>query len=458
MGIKFLTKEEVQDVAKGALGKTFKEIADKNFNFNNKGTLGQLLERSIFKFANNSKSEPDFVDVGIELKLTPYKKNANGSLSAKERLVLNIIDYMEEYKHSFETSHFLFKNRNIELLWYLYEASKSKLDYKITHELYFSLGEKEFKEDLDIIKSDWEFIVDKIKNGKAHELSESDTMYLGACPKGKDKTSTREQPFSDIEAMQRAFCYKVSYMTMLVRKYIAGERIEKVVKKPLKNNTFEEYIIKTVKEYYGKSESQLMKELKIVTNAKNKFSLIFARMLKVNGDIENTEEFLKANIKVKTIRVEINGKIKESMSFPAFKFEDIVNEKWEESSLYNIFENTKFMFVVFRKNDSNEYIFDRVKLWNMPEEVLQGEIKKVWLKTKNVIKSGKIVKNIENGEKETNFPKSTENKYCHVRPHAKNSSDTYVLPIKDELTGAKEYTKQCFWLNNSYIKSIVEEV
>lgn len=301
-------------------------------------------------------------------------------------------------------------------------------------------------------------IINKIKEGKAHELSESDTMYLGACPKGKDKTSLREQPFSDILAMQRAFCYKVSYMTMLVRKYIAGERIEKVVKQPLKNRTFEEYIIEIIKKYYGKTDAQLFKEFKTNTSAKNKYSILFAKMLKVNGDIENTEEFLKANIKVKTIRVENNGRIIENMSFPAFKFEDIVNEKWEESDLYNTFENTKFMFVVFRKNDNNEYIFDRVKLWNMPEEILQGEIKKVWLKTKKVIKSGNIVKSIKNGEKETNFPKSTENKYCHVRPHARNSNDTYVLPTKDELTGAKEYTKQCFWLNRSYIKSIIEEV
>ena len=142
MGVRFLTKKEVQDVAKGALGKTFRELADKDFNYNNKGTLGQLLERSIFKFANNSKSEPDFVDAGIELKLTPYKINDNGSLSAKERLVLNVIDYMKEYKNSFETSHFIFKNRNIELLWYLYEVSKGKLDYRITHELYFSLAEE----------------------------------------------------------------------------------------------------------------------------------------------------------------------------------------------------------------------------------------------------------------------------------------------------------------------------
>ncbi|MBO6119090.1 MAG: restriction endonuclease [Lachnospiraceae bacterium] len=458
MGIRFLTREEVRDAAIGSLGKTFRELKDKNFNYNNKGTLGQLVERSVFKFANNSRPEPDFADAGIELKLTPYKINRDGTLSAKERLVLCLIDYMNEYKYSFENSCFLHKNKSIELLWYLYDKSKNKLDYIITNEMYISLDDKEFEKDAEIIKSDWTFIINKIIDGKAHELSESDTMYLGACPKGKNSSDKIQQPFNDILAMRRAFCYKVSYMTMLVRKYIAGERIEKIVKKPLKNQTFEEYIVKTVKKYYGKSESQLMKKLRIDTNAKNKFSIIFARMLKIDGDIENTEEFLKANIKVKTIRVENDGKIKESMSFPAFKFEDIINEKWEESYLYDTFENTKFMFVVFRKNDRDEYVFDRVKLWNMPEEVLQGEIKKVWLKTKKIIKSGKIVKSIKNGEKETNFPKLTENKYCHVRPHAKNSRDTYILPVNDKLTGAKEYTKQCFWLNNSYIKSIIEEV
>ena len=99
-------------------------------------------------------------------------------------------------------------------------------------------------------------------------------MYLGACPKGKDKTSTRIQPFSDIEAMQRAFCYKLSYMTMLVRKYIANEKVEKVVKKSLKNETFEDYIINIIKKYYGKTDSELSKQFNVTTSAKNKYSML----------------------------------------------------------------------------------------------------------------------------------------------------------------------------------------
>ncbi len=72
------------------------------------------------------------------------------------------------------------------------------------------------------------------------------------------------------------------------------------------------------------------------------------------------------------------------------------------------------------------------------------------------MKNGEIVKRIENGERKTNFPKSTDNNYCHVRPHGKNANDTYPLPIADKLTGANEYTKQCFWLNRNYIKAIIE--
>ena len=52
------------------------------------------------------------------------------------------------------------------------------------------------------------------------KLSEGDTVYLGAASKGSNKYSVRDQPFSDIKAMQRAFSLKQSYMTALVRKYI----------------------------------------------------------------------------------------------------------------------------------------------------------------------------------------------------------------------------------------------
>ena len=81
------------------------------------------------------------------------------------------------------------------------------------------------------------------------------------------------------------------------------------------------------------------------------------------------------------------------------------------------------------------------------------EAKQVWDKTVETINKGKIVKEVtDKGIRKTFFPKKKENRISHVRPHAKNKSDCYNLPVKDKLTKATEYTKHCFWLNASYVK------
>lgn len=66
--------------------------------------------------------------------------------------------------------------------------------------------------DFLIIKEDFRIIQDKVRRGLAHELSEGDTMYLGACRKGQKGDSLRRQPNSEIRAKARAFSLKASYM------------------------------------------------------------------------------------------------------------------------------------------------------------------------------------------------------------------------------------------------------
>lgn len=450
-------RQEIELISKSAIGKSVNDILntevitieDKEAN---KGGLGQLIEKYLFGMDNNSDSEPDFMPAGIELKVTPYKKIKGGKLSAKERLVLNIIDYMTEYKNTFKSSHFWYKNNKIQLLWYLWEANKDKKDLIITHE---KLLELDKNEDLKQIEEDWNFIINKIREGKAHEISEADTMYLGACSKGANALSTREQPFSDIPAMQRAFCFKNSYMTQLVRKYIGDySNVEKILKGT--NDTFNEFVLNIITKYKGKSQNELMKEFNIDTKAKNVNSMLISRMFNVKSKLSETEEFQKAKIIPKTIRIEENGRIKESISFPYFKYTEIVNQDWETSDLREELETTKYMFFIF-KMENGEYIFKGIKLWNMPEIDIETSVMEMWKKTYNTIKTGNIVKSIENGIRKTNFVGMSENNVCHVRPHGRNASDVCKLPVADRLTGATEYTKHCFWINNNYIKRIFDE-
>ncbi len=453
-----LTKEEIEKISEEVVGKTFGELGEFKYNlddFNYKGGMGVLMEENVFQYEANNDANPDFYEAKIELKVTPVKRNKNGTYSAKERLVLNIINYMEEYKNTFETSSFWHKNENLNLMFYLWEEGVPRSDYKIIKHLLYTYPE----EDLLIIKQDWEVIVNKIRNGLAHEISEADTLYLGACTKGANKESVREQPFSEILAKQRAYCLKTSYMTNLVRTRVMDEYTESLISvEELQNKTFEESLYDKIKSFIGKSKTELIKKFGLNPKSKDVIERIFAKMLGIKGKVNDTDEFQKANITCKTIRVNEDNTITESMSFPAFKYKEIILEEWETSTLRNTFSENKYLFVIF-KEKNNEFYFSGIKLWNMPLSILDNEVKSVWDKTVEVIKSGNIVKSVGKTRK-TNFPGMKENGVAHVRPHGRDAKDVFELPVVDRLTGNKTYTKHCFWLNNKYIFRILnmEEV
>lgn len=450
-----LSKEKIEKISEEVVGKTFSELGEFKYNlddFNYKGGMGVLMEENVFQYEANSDANPDFYEAKIELKVTPIRKNKNGTYSAKERLVLNIINYMEEYKNTFETSSFWHKNETLNLMFYLWEEGIPRSDYKIIKHLLYTYPE----EDLLIIKQDWEIIVGKIRSGLAHEISEADTLYLGACTKGANKESVRKQPFSEILAKQRAYCLKTSYMTNLVRTRVMDVHTESIISaKELQSKTFEESLHDKIKPFIGKSKTELISKFGLNSKSKDVIERIFAKMLGINGKVNETDEFQKANITCKTVRVNENNTITESMSFPAFKYKEIILEEWETSTLRNIFSENKYLFVIFKEN-SKEFYFSGIKLWNMPLSILDTEVKSVWTKTVEVIKSGNIVKSVGKTRK-TNFPGMKENSIAHIRPHGRNANDVFELPVADKLTGEKVYTKYCFWLNNKYIERIIND-
>ncbi len=166
------------------------------------------------------------------------------------------------------------------------------------------------------------------------------------------------------------------------------------------------------------------------------------------------EEFEKAEIIVKTVRLKENDLPKEDISFPNFKYEEIVNQDWEDSDFKDVLEH-KFLFVFFQF-ENKKLVLKKVKFWNMPYLDLI-EVEKVWTKTKQIVEKGEIVAAIKTNKKGkeirfTNFPNKKFSSISHVRPHAKDASDVFALPKTDKFTQMNEYTKHCFWLNNAYVK------
>lgn len=446
--------------AKEAEGLTFGEI-DKSgriTNENAKGHLGQIIEESFFGYAINSIAEADFENLGIELKVTPIKTNKNGSISAKERLVLNIINYHNEVTKSFESSSFWSKNQSLLLMLYEWVPEVRRADYRILKSYLHRFSE----EDLEIIKQDWELIVNKIRDGKAHELSEGDTVYLGACTKGATKNSVRSQPFSDIPAMQRAYSLKQSYMSTLARKIVSNEALVPIVDAhQLKSRSFEQILESKFSTYIGKSLSEISRENGITVNTDSKSFLqqFISSLLGIRGtSLKNIEEFSKANFHFKTIRLEKNGIPKEHMSFKNVDFNEWLNQEWEESWLKLNFEETKYLFVVFEYKESEKENPDRylyfkgIKLWNMPMIEIEGRLKEFWISTRKTLRAGVVLEEKPWGKKTrmyNNLPSPGQNGLCHLRPKGRNGADKVQLP------DGQLITKQAFWIDKEYIVKVL---
>jgi DNA mismatch repair protein MutH len=453
--------KSIIEFAKKLKNQTLREacaVEIEKHNYKGKGNFGQILEKFYFGYEPNSDAEPDFKEAGIELKSSPLKTLKNGEFRSKERLVLNIINYLEVHEEEFETSSFWKKNAHLLLVFYLHDKDLNLLDYliKLVDDWKFPT------QDLKIIKRDWEAINQKIKDGRAHELSEGDTFYLGACTKGSTALkSFREQPFNDEKAKQRAYSLKQGYVNHIIANIAQEETAVygKIIEQPEILDTvqsIEELVISKFQPFYGKTAEEIEQSFELDLNRKAKS--YFANLTNAILGIElgqKIEEFEKADIQVKTIRLKENNLPKEDVSFPTFEYQELIETEWEDSDFKTILES-KFFFV-FYQFENDQLILRKVQFWNMPYSDIQ-EAKTVWDRMINTVLKGEIVKVVtDKGVRKTHFPKKSENRISHVRPHAQNAADTYELPVKDKLTGLSEFTKHCFWFNASYIKEEIYE-
>lgn len=455
-------------------GKKNKDYSNPNY----KGGMGNLIEERFFGYRANSSPEADFPEAGVELKATCYDVLKNGSESAGERLVLTMIPYDQEITEDFYASHVWKKCAHILLIYYHRDKTINRLEQRIKDVRLFEIP----LDDLDIIQGDYAKIVSYIQAGKADELSESLTNYLAANTKGKNaekSTVLQFYPRTDPEtgkterhlARKRSFSLKRSYMNTVLHDYVLNKphSDDRILSKSLDDKlSFEERIQTLVKKHVGKTDKELCKELDVEypkdsDKRKGMWAMLAYRMLGVKT--ARAEEFVKANISLRCIRIEANGNIKESLSFAPFKFKELVNETWEESPFRIELEESRFFIVYFKADISGEYRLGGSKFWAMPVKDTEGEAKRCWEETKRIIQEGVRFKfkSHEDGSLwriENNLPGSKTNAVAHVRPHTSKSA--YLLNngyskgdiVKDanELPDGQFMTTQSFWLNRKYLK------
>lgn len=127
------------------------------------------------------------------------------------------------------------------------------------------------------------------------------------------------------------------------------------------------------------------------------------------ANVNRSEEFMKAGLTMKTIRVQHNGNIKEAMSFENIDYMEVAEcDNWYESRLYELF-SSRFMFVIFKEQTANkeDYILDNVFFWTMPPEDLEWA-ETYWMHIRKTYWTTIFLKNIGGKDKTKEIPRTPQ--------------------------------------------------
>lgn len=273
------------------------------------------------------------------------------------------------------------------------------------------------------------------------------------------------QPFSHELAKQRAWELKSSYMTYLINNKIFNQKEQESVVGTARGQKkiFTEIISDKILAYQGFTEKQLYEKFLVNPKAKGKNSTLIRKIIGLTGDIDKTQEFQKANMNLRVIRIDKNGLPKEDSPFKTYNFQELVsNDNWEESQPYQEICSKRFLFVIFKENSQGEFVLDGIKFWGFPDRLVD-EVKRVWQETRKILAEG--IELTKKGNRiSTNLPQSRINKIVFTKIHASNSlyeiepgvfvgkgkeSDTDILP------DGRRITKHSFWFPKRFLKDVL---
>lgn len=447
------SEEYIYEKAEELVGKELSEI-DKSGWLDqkaNKGRIGNMIQSDFFGIPANSIKGPDFIHHGIELKVTPILRMIRGGYSSKERLVLGMINYMEDYKLTFENSGIKEKTKNMLLIFYLHEENVPVKKFRIIKTTPFTLN----LDDENQIKKDYEAIIEKIYKGKAHEISEKQQVILGACTKGAGQgRDWVSQPFSEEQAKSRAYSYKVGYMSAYFRTLMSPENVDHITIP--KEKTFIQVLEETLNRYIGKTTQEIHKEIGYEKSEKSKsyrFSLISSMFETKGSNVNQTQEFIKNGYAIKTVTNRLKNAKNQDMSFPNVDFTEIYNDDFENSTWHSYFNETTYVLAVWNEYADEKYKFEKYVYWN-PDEDFLNQAENLYNRIKSMLENDEIEVYNENKTKhegwKDNLPKKDEYSPFQIRP--KGSGESVII----KLPNGQLIKKKSVMINKDYIRKIIQ--
>lgn len=440
------TEEEIQEHARKLKGKRLRDVVPASGRVSeskpgDKGAVGQLVERA-FGLPRSSDQRPDFGSAGIELKVVPLKKSAR-SVRSKERTSVTMIDYKTLVDETWPKAKVRKKLEKVLFVFYYHVDKGNPLDTTIEETVLW----KPEGDLLPQLENDWAVVQQKVWKGLAHEISEGDGRVLGAATKGAGGGKLVDQPKNPaIRAKPRAWALKPALTTWIYEKKRSGGKSVVSLRDALKlkaTESFEDAVLRRLKTYEGKTLAQVAKTLGVpLSRAKSGAAVLVRRAIGVLDDKASIEEFKERGIQIKIVPISPSGRPYEAMSFPKFNHMEVWKEEWEESDLLQQLDRMLIIPLIRseRGTAKEKQVWGRAFFWSPTADQLNG-IECEWRD---------YGRRIQAGEAKT-LPGSSQTKYIHVRPHARDSRDTEQAPRVGQVV------KKCFWLNPDFIARIVKE-
>ena len=476
----FNTEKELLSFFRKFKGKNLSELKnllsdeiDSKINAN-KGIAGQIFEGLTGRVPNSSPM-PDIEELGIDLKVLPLREGLKkNSFVSKERSKLKAVNYKKLLTDKWETAYVRKKIDKILFNVYHHPAGYrfdelEQLEY--IDSFIFNLDERREQND---IRKDWEKLKNEVCSLKAHNISEKMFKTLSASTSGIGRLVDYHQ--NAPPAKERSHSFKNAFMTTLWKEYDKNDYASDVV---IDEGDFVSFITNKIDNTIkGKMISELLNNYEFSSKSppKNIVNSVLNDIIGIKKG-KKIREFDLNDIVLKTVPVNPDtGNLYESMSFPKMSLRDLLFQEWDnydeensdESALKTeLVKNLIFIPIYKRKlkkgkkyvfEDSLKWKFGKPIHWTADAYTLEA-IKKEWIGCKKLVmdnrvetkpytqKNGKIIQ-------KNNLLKSSQSEYIHIRPHTSDSSNIDI-PYYNHTNGKISISWQSFWLNKSFVKTII---
>jgi DNA mismatch repair protein MutH len=435
-------------------------------NRKGKGVAGQMLHAWFGVGENDSRSEPDLLNVkmpdgrtaGIEIKVVPLKA-VRGGIRVKERCKVTSIEYTSLLGETWSVSRARHKLLVTLFIYYHYAGAKNWPDSTVDRVVCWQLEKSPARH---TIESDWERTWHFVRDGRAHEISEGQAAILGASTAGAGKASKWvAQPTNpSVKARKRAFALKPAFLQTaygLDKDPSAYERIPTSGVRD-RDTDVRDVLLRRLGRYVGRRLEDIADDLGIpdiaATGAqrpKHAASLLIKRVLGAMSDDKKLLELEALGIKPKTIPARYpDMKPFEAMSFPAMKLVEFAEETWEDSDLRAHLENI-LMIPLFRREREDDYresLLGKPFFWT-PIGREEDAIAREWRLFNKEVRQGRAAYTRVNGRRVSSLTPASATTYIHLRPKGKDGSEDDIDPQ------GKPAQKLCFWLNQSFVQRLM---